>query len=290
MLAVATVAVALFALVLASPGSRRGRRLGPRPCAGGHPGRWAGRPPHGQARLAGCGVDLVRELLRAGQAPPAGRHTRRGSGREQTSRPGRPKTSSPRSQASSTRPPSTGRRFVRAGRSRSARARGAAGPSTGCSSRRAVACNCGSGSTASSYRPIVFRGVNPDGTPAGFQLAVLGLDYVSPDVAAFDTDAPVLVRGTVLGESCRPTRARIDAFLTGSMYSKAAIASGRSGTDGTFTLRAEPGQCSRRRPPQLPPERSERRELLFRPFSRTVRDGRWSPAAPIRIELDPASC
>jgi len=31
-------------------------------------------------------------------------------------------------------------------------------------------------------------------------------------------------------------------------------------------------------------------DFVFRPFSRTVREGRWSPAAPIRIELDPASC
>ena len=42
---------------------------------------------------------------------------------------------------------------------------------------------------------------------------------------------------------------------------------------------------------ELPPERPERRRASCSDrFSRTVRDGRWSPAAPIRIELDPASC
>ena len=45
-----------------------------------------------------------------------------------------------------------------------------------------------------SYRPVVFRALNPDGTPAGAQVAMLGFDYVSDAQAAFDTDASVLVR------------------------------------------------------------------------------------------------
>ena len=40
-----------------------------------------------------------------------------------------------------------------------------------------------------SYRPVVFRALNPDGTPAGAQVAILGFDYVSDAQAAFDNDA-----------------------------------------------------------------------------------------------------
>ena len=56
------------------------------------------------------------------------------------------------------------------------------------------------------YRPVVFRALNPDGTPAGVQVAILGFDYVSDARAAFDNDASVLVAGRVLGTDCRPPR------------------------------------------------------------------------------------
>jgi hypothetical protein len=140
------------------------------------------------------------------------------------------------------------------------------------------------------YRPIVFRGVGPDGRPAGFQLAVLGLDYVSPTAAAFDTGAPVLVRGTVLGAGCRPTRARVDAFLSGSVYSKAAIASGRAGADGRFTLRADPSKVPGAGEFRLNVQ--SRDKFAFQRFARVPapEGAGWSPNRPVRVELDPPSC
>ena len=63
------------------------------------------------------------------------------------------------------------------------------------------------------YRPVVFRALNPDGTPAGVQVAILGFDYVSDAQAAFDNDASVLATGRVVGPDCRPAKARVDAFL-----------------------------------------------------------------------------
>ena len=136
-----------------------------------------------------------------------------------------------------------------------------------------------------SFRPVVFRGVNPDGSPAGFELAVLGMNYVSPGAAAFDTEAPVLVRGTVLGDGCRPTRARVDAFLSGSAYSKAAIASGRAGVDGKFTLRVEPGNVPGGGLRQFRLNVQGDDNFAFQPFSRTVQDGHWAPARPIGVKL-----
>jgi hypothetical protein len=141
-----------------------------------------------------------------------------------------------------------------------------------------------------SYRPIVFRGLNPNGTPAGFQLGVLGLDYVPESAASFDVDAPVLVRGIVLGEGCRPTRARVDAFLSGSAYSKAAIASGRAGADGRFTLRADPANVPGAGNFRLNVQSRDR--FVFWRFVRVpgTEDSGWAPNRPIRVELDPASC
>src|SRR5262245_13523804 len=63
------------------------------------------------------------------------------------------------------------------------------------------------------YRPVVFRLLDARGRPSGFQVAVLDFEYVSSAEAAFQADAPVLVRGTVLGRDCRPTRARIGAVV-----------------------------------------------------------------------------
>ena len=221
-------------------GPRRRRRLGPRPRARGGPGQWAGRPPDRQPRLAGRGIDHLGELLRAEQgtscaSSPAttgqvvSDFTTRATEDEFTTFPGF------LDQAAFYRTAlqNGGAKQVGEGTWRGR-------PVYWVQLEKGGGLQLRIGLDRDSYRPIVFRGVNPNGTPAGFQLAVLGLDYVSPDAAAFDTDAPVLVRGTVLGEGCRPTRARIDAFLTGSTYSKAAIASGRAGADGRFTLRAEP--------------------------------------------------
>src|SRR5262245_43882787 len=66
-----------------------------------------------------------------------------------------------------------------------------------------------------SYRPVVFRALNPDGSFAGFQVGVLGFDYVSSEQANFDTAASVLVTGRVLGPDCRPVKARVGALLGG---------------------------------------------------------------------------
>jgi hypothetical protein len=148
----------------------------------------------------------------------------------------------------------------------------------------------------STFRPVVFRGLNADGTPAGFDLAVLGFDYVSPDEASFDTTAPVLVRGQVFGPDCRPTKARVDAFLEGSSFSKAAVASGRAGKGGSFTLRLDPST--------LPIRVPVRRAITFRlnvqgphnfafksfrrsrPIGDPLRSNGWDGANdPIRVEL-----
>jgi hypothetical protein len=139
----------------------------------------------------------------------------------------------------------------------------------------------------STYRPIVFRGLNPDGTPAGFQLAVLGFDYVSPGYAAFDVDAPVLVRGQVLGADCRPTKARVEAFLSGNTYSKAAIASARAGADGRFTLRADPAKLPLQNPTPLSFRLNVQsaNAFAFHPFTRAATNGRWAPGPPVRVKL-----
>ena len=60
-----------------------------------------------------------------------------------------------------------------------------------------------------SYRPVVFRALNPNGTPSGAQVAVLGFDYVPRAQAAFDTEASVLATGRVVGPDCRPAKARV---------------------------------------------------------------------------------
>jgi hypothetical protein len=96
-----------------------------------------------------------------------------------------------------------------------------------------------------SYEPVVFRGLSPDGSPTGFQAAILGFDYVPTSKAAFQTDAPILVSGKVLGPNCRPMRARVGVSFgdipTGSEPRLSVdVASVRTGVDGRFTLRADP--------------------------------------------------
>jgi hypothetical protein len=90
-----------------------------------------------------------------------------------------------------------------------------------------------------SYRPVVFRALNPDGTPAGVQVAILGFDYVSDAQAAFDNEPSVLATGRVVGPDCRPAKARVDAFLAGERGA-GAIAVVRTRPDGTFVLMANP--------------------------------------------------
>ncbi|MEK6274439.1 MAG: hypothetical protein AABM30_03790 [Actinomycetota bacterium] len=97
------------------------------------------------------------------------------------------------------------------------------------------------------YRPLVFQTLDPSGSPAGFEAAVLGFEFVSTSEAGFQVDAPILVSGTVVGEGCRPARARVGVFLstesegTGSQPS-VQVASGQTSADGRFTLRADPAK------------------------------------------------
>ena len=95
-----------------------------------------------------------------------------------------------------------------------ARDSGVVGPCTGCGSRAVAASGA-----ADRDRPgqLPARRVSPARRPRGSlrdsRWPSLGFDYVSTAEAAFQPDAPVLVRGTVLGRDCRPTRARIGAVL-----------------------------------------------------------------------------
>jgi len=150
-----------------------------------------------------------------------------------------------------------------------------------------------------SYRPVVFRALNPDGTYAGAQVAVLGFDYVSRAQAAFDHDASVLATGRVVGPDCRPVKARVDAFLadTGdSPHASGEIAAVRTGADGTFVLKADP-----RRSPIREALAKSNGELNievnaiakkdgvpkligFYGFSRAVKGGRWVEAPPITVQ------
>jgi hypothetical protein len=137
-----------------------------------------------------------------------------------------------------------------------------------------------------SYRPVVFRSLNPDGKPSGFQVAVLGFEYVSPAQAAFEPGAPVLATGTVLGRDCRPIRARVGSFLsTGEEGVSAEIASARTGPDGRFTLRADPAKEPFRSALAasggwlnfnvMALTRDFSQGHAFSAFSRYVEDGKW---------------
>jgi len=96
-----------------------------------------------------------------------------------------------------------------------------------------------------SYQPVVFVGLDRDGSSAGFQAAVLGLDYVPVASAGFQTDAPILVSGRVLGPGCEPVRALVGVSLSevptgGPSQLAVDVASTRTAPDGRFTLRADP--------------------------------------------------
>jgi hypothetical protein len=140
-----------------------------------------------------------------------------------------------------------------------------------------------------SYRPVVFRLVDRDGSPEGFQAAVLGFEYVSTSRAAFEPKAPILVSGTVIGRDCRPVRARVSVFLSpdeSDVRTSADVASVTTGPDGRFTLRVNPAKSPFRERLAKDSERwlnfdayaiqEDFSEVLaFTSFSRFVRDGQW---------------
>jgi hypothetical protein len=146
-----------------------------------------------------------------------------------------------------------------------------------------------------SYRPVVFRALNPDGTLAGFQVALLGFDYVSKARANFDTTASVLVTGRVVGPNCRPARARVGAFLGDEPPGMSAeVASTRTADDGRFMLKADPRKSPFRE--ALARNGGEVNFDLyaiagndvpklsgFLGFSRTAKGGRWVDGAPVTI-------
>lgn len=150
-----------------------------------------------------------------------------------------------------------------------------------------------------SYRPVVFRALNPDGTIAGAQVAILGFDYVSRAQAAFDDEASVLATGRVIGPDCRPAKARVDAFLMDDddlPNTHGEIAAVRTGRDGRFVLRANP-----RRSPIREALAKSNGELNIQvnaiadrggvpsliglsAFTRAVKGGRWLEAPPITLK------
>ncbi len=149
-----------------------------------------------------------------------------------------------------------------------------------------------------SYRPVVFRALNPDGTPAGVQVAILGFDYVSDARAAFDKEASVLVTGRVLGPDCRPAKARVDAFIAnagGETQANGEIAAVRTRQDGTFVLMSDP----RRSPVREALAKSNGslkielsaiankdgvpKLIAFAQASRVAKAGRWLEGPPLTI-------
>jgi hypothetical protein len=147
------------------------------------------------------------------------------------------------------------------------------------------------------YQPVVFRGLNPDGTPAGFQLAVLGFEYVPRKQAALQPEAPILVTGRVVGPDCRPLKARVAASISDERVGTHLTvdqAVGRTSADGTFTLRADPTKSPFR-------EALAKNQWLnfdvyaiagadtpkyvgFSAFPRFVKDGRWLDGEPEQPE------
>ena len=144
-----------------------------------------------------------------------------------------------------------------------------------------------------SAQPVVFRSLNPDGTPSGFQAAVIGFEYVRSADAGFQPNAPVLVRGLVLGQDCYPTRARVGAYLAATRPNdqrSAEIASARSGPDGVFVLRVDPakspfedgGRFHFTLNAQVP---DPTKGFAFVPFSRVAEDGKWLAAEPLIVRV-----
>jgi hypothetical protein len=146
-----------------------------------------------------------------------------------------------------------------------------------------------------SYRPVVFRALNPDGTTAGAQVAVLGFDYVSRAQAAFVTDAPVLATGRVVGADCRGAKARVDAYLGDQFPTSGEIATVRTDPDGTFVLKADPRRSPIREAlaegngevnidfSAIADEDGVPKLIGFSTSSRVVKGGRWLEAPPITI-------
>jgi hypothetical protein len=146
-----------------------------------------------------------------------------------------------------------------------------------------------------SYRPVVFRALNPDGTNAGAQVAVLGFDYVSRARAAFATDAPVLATGRVVGPDCRGAKARVDAFLGDQFPTGGEIAATRTGPDGRFVLTADPRRSPIREAlakgngeinidfNAIANKNGVPRLIGFYGSPRVVKDGRWVGAPPVTL-------
>lgn len=146
-----------------------------------------------------------------------------------------------------------------------------------------------------SYRPVVFRAMNPDGTPAGVQVAILGFDYVSDAQAAFDNEPSVLATGRVVGPDCHPAKARVDAFLAGARGA-GAIAVVRTRPDGTFVLMANPRKSPIRealatsnRPLSIEVTAIANKDgvpklIGFAAFSRAAKAGRWLEGPPVTIQ------
>jgi hypothetical protein len=147
-----------------------------------------------------------------------------------------------------------------------------------------------------SYRPVVFRALNPDGTFAGAQVAILGFDYVSRAQAAFDDEASVLATGQVIGSDCRPAKARVDAVLGDQLGASGAIATVRTGPDGRFVLKANPRRSPIREAlldgngtlnidvEAIADAGGAPRLIGFSAFSRSVKGGRWVEAPPLTIQ------
>ena len=142
---------------------------------------------------------------------------------------------------------------------------------------------------------MVFRGLTPEGKLAGYQVAVLGLDYVSRPDAHFQLNAPVLATGRVLGPTCRPVRARVGASLRGS---DVEIVSARSGPDGRFVLRVDPRTAPFQAailhggPVEFTLVAEGRGGFSFQRFRRLPKDARWTwhgKPAPLTLKLSKGS-